>query len=230
MVFFNNVTKVYETTNTRALDNVNFLIDKAEFVFIIGASGAGKSTLTKLMLCEEKLTAGSIIVNGIDLSTLKRREIPFYRRSMGMVFQDFRLLSNKNVFENVAFAMKIRNASNREIRRAVPEVLSIVGLSHKAKAMPNELSGGEQQRVALARAIANNPAVLIADEPTGNLDPTTADEIMQILEDINRRGTTVIVVSHAQELVDRMQKRVIQLDAGALVRDEQKGGYVNEAE
>lgn len=229
MVFFNGVTKVYEKTNTTALSNVNFYIDKGEFVFIIGSSGAGKSTLTKLILGEEKPTEGEIIINNIDVVNLEHREIPYYRRKIGMVFQDFRLLNGKSVYENVAFAMHIKNASSKEIRRVVPNVLSTVGLSHKADAMPYELSGGEQQRVAIARAIVNDPAVLIADEPTGNLDPSTADEIMQILDDINKRGTTVIVVSHAKDIVDKMKKRVIELEFGTMVRDEEGGAYTYES-
>ncbi len=228
MVFFSDVSKKYEKTNTLALDRVSFYIEKGEFVFIIGSSGAGKSTITKLMLAEEQLTDGSITINGIDVGSLKRKNIPFYRRSIGMVFQDFRLLSNKTVYENVAFAMKIRNASKKEIRRAVPAILSMVGISDKAKAMPHQLSGGEQQRVALARAMINNPAVIIADEPTGNLDPATADEIMELFEAINKRGTTVIIITHAKDIVDKMQKRVIELDNGSMVRDEQKGGYNSE--
>lgn len=228
MVFFSDVSKMYDKTNTLALDRVSFYIEKGEFVFIIGSSGAGKSTLTKLMLAEEQLTDGSITINGTDVGSLKRKDIPYYRRSIGMVFQDFRLLNNKNVYDNVAFSMKIRNASRREIRRAVPSILSIVGLSDKAKAMPYQLSGGEQQRVALARAMINNPAVLIADEPTGNLDPATADEIMQLFDAINKRGTTVIIITHAKDIVDKMRKRVIELDRGSMVRDVEGGGYEDE--
>lgn len=228
MVFFSDVSKLYDKTNTLALDRVSFYIEKGEFVFIIGSSGAGKSTLTKLMLAEEQLTDGSITINGTDVGSLKRKDIPFYRRSIGMVFQDFRLLNNKNVYDNVAFSMQIRNASRREIRRAVPAILSIVGLSDKAKAMPYQLSGGEQQRVALARAMINNPAVLIADEPTGNLDPATADEIMQLFDAINKRGTTVIIITHAKDIVDKMRKRVIELDRGSMVRDVEGGGYEDE--
>ena len=228
MVFFSDVSKIYDKTNTLALDRVSFYIEKGEFVFIIGSSGAGKSTLTKLMLAEEQLTDGSITINGTDVGSLKRKDIPYYRRSIGMVFQDFRLLNNKNVYDNVAFSMKIRNASRREIRRAVPSILSIVGLSDKAKAMPYQLSGGEQQRVALARAMINNPAVLIADEPTGNLDPATADEIMQLFDAINKRGTTVIIITHAKDIVDKMRKRVIELDRGSMVRDVEGGGYEDE--
>ena len=230
MVFFSDVSKRYEKTNTLALDRVSFYIEKGEFVFIIGSSGAGKSTLTKLMLAEEQLTEGNITINGTDVGALKSKNIPLYRRSIGMVFQDFRLLSNKTVYENVAFAMQIRNASKREIRRAVPAILSMVGISDKAKAMPYQLSGGEQQRVALARAMVNNPAVLIADEPTGNLDPATADEIMELFEAINKRGTTVIIITHAKDIVDKMQKRVIELENGSMIRDVQKGGYKNEEE
>ena len=230
MVFFKDVSKKYDKTNTLALDRISFYIEKGEFVFIIGSSGAGKSTLTKLMLAEEQLTDGSITINGIDVGSLKPKKIPMYRRSLGMVFQDFRLLDNKTVYENVAFAMKIRNASKKEIRRAVPAILSMVGISDKAKAMPYQLSGGEQQRVALARAMVNNPAVLIADEPTGNLDPATADEIMELFESINRRGTTVIIITHAKDIVDKMQKRVIELEHGSMVRDVQKGGYKDEEE
>ena len=225
MVFFSDVSKIYDKTNTLALDRVSFYIEKGEFVFIIGSSGAGKSTLTKLMLAEEQLTDGSITINGTDVGGLKRKDIPYYRRSIGMVFQDFRLLNNKNVYDNVAFSMKIRNASRREIRRAVPAILSMVGLSDKAKAMPYQLSGGEQQRVALARAMVNNPPVLIADEPTGNLDPATADEIMQLFDAINKRGTTVIIITHAKDIVDKMRKRVIELDRGSMVRDVEGGGY-----
>lgn len=230
MVFFSDVSKKYETTGTLALDRVSFFIEKGEFVFIIGSSGAGKSTITKLMLAEEKLTDGSITINGVDVGGLKRRDIPMYRRGIGMVFQDFRLLNDKNVYDNVAFSMQIRNASKREIRRAVPAILSMVGLSGKAKAMPYQLSGGEQQRVALARAMVNNPPVLIADEPTGNLDPATADEIMELFNDINKRGTTVIIITHAKEIVDKMQKRVIELDRGSMVRDDERGVYGHENE
>ncbi len=228
MVFFSDVSKKYDKTNTLALDRVSFYIEKGEFVFIIGSSGAGKSTLTKLMLAEEQLTDGSITINGIDVGNLKNKDIPYYRRSIGMVFQDFRLLNNKTVYENVAFSMQIRNASKKEIRRAVPAILSMVGISDKAKAMPYQLSGGEQQRVALARAMVNNPAVLIADEPTGNLDPATADEIMELFDAINKRGTTVIIITHAKDIVDKMQKRVIELESGSMIRDVQKGGYNDE--
>jgi len=223
LIFFNNVTKQYEN-GTVALDNVGFFIDKGEFVFIVGSSGAGKSTITKLILCEEQPTNGSVLINGIDLKGLSHREMPYYRRQLGMVFQDFRLLPNKTVYENIAFAMQVRNATAKEIRRAIPNVLSMVGLSHKSKVKPGQLSGGEQQRVALARAMVNNPPVLIADEPTGNLDPATAFEIIQLLEDINKRGTTVLTVTHACDIVDKMKKRVIEIDNGKIIRDG-VGGY-----
>lgn len=226
MIFFNNVTKRYDN-GTVALDDVSFFIDKGEFVFIVGSSGAGKSTITKLILCEEQPTGGTVLINGINLKDLKHREMPFYRRQIGIVFQDFRLLPNKSVYDNIAFAMQVRNATTKEIRRAIPNVLSMVGLSHKAKVRPGQLSGGEQQRVALARAMVNNPPVLIADEPTGNLDPATAFEIMQLLEDINKRGTTVLTVTHARDIVDKMKKRVIEIDNGTIIRDG-VGGYANE--
>lgn len=223
MIFFNNVTKQYEN-GTVALDKVSFFIDKGEFVFIVGSSGAGKSTITKLILCEDQPTKGTVLINGINLKDLKHREMPFYRRQLGMVFQDFRLLPNKTVYDNIAFAMQVRNAASKEIRRAIPNVLSMVGLSHKAKVKPWQLSGGEQQRVALARAMVNNPPVLIADEPTGNLDPATAFDIIRILEDINKRGTTVLTVTHARDVVNKMKKRVIEIDEGNIIRDG-VGGY-----
>ena len=227
MIEFRNVSKVYET-GTEAVHNANFKIDKGEFVFLVGSSGSGKSTLIKLILKEEEATRGNIIINGKDTTYLKPNKIPFLRRSMGVVFQDFRLLPDKTVYENVAFAMYIVKATPRHIRRQVPMVLSMVGLSDKAKVYPNELSGGEQQRVALARALVNNPSMLIADEPTGNLDPETAWDIMNLLNDINMRGTTVVVATHAQDIVDRMKKRVIQIDKGVIVRDSKKGGYDSE--
>jgi cell division transport system ATP-binding protein len=226
LIFFNNVTKRYDN-GTVALDDVSFFIDKGEFVFIVGSSGAGKSTITKLILCEEQPTGGTVLINGINLKDLKHREMPFYRRQIGIVFQDFRLLPNKSVYDNIAFAMQVRNATTKEIRRAIPNVLSMVGLSHKAKVRPGQLSGGEQQRVALARAMVNNTPVLIADEPTGNLDPATAFDIMQLLEDINKRGTTVLTVTHARDIVDKMKKRVIEIDNGTIIRDG-VGGYANE--
>ena len=195
---------------------------------MIGASGSGKSTLIKLILKEENPTSGNIIINGKDTTYLKPKRVPYLRRSMGVVFQDFRLLPDKTVYDNVAFAMYIVNATKRHIRRQVPMVLSLVGLSNKAKVYPNELSGGEQQRVALARALVNNPSMLIADEPTGNLDPDTAWDIMTLLDDINKRGTTVVVATHAKDIVDKMKKRVIQIEDGHIIRDDKKGGYNSE--
>ncbi len=224
MILLSNVTKTYPNGST-ALDDVSFFIERGEFVFIVGPSGSGKSTLIKLLMHEETPTDGQVIINNKDIGRLKRREIPYLRRSMGVVFQDFRLLSNKTVYENVAFAMDIIGASRKEIRRQVPSVLSLVGLSHKAKSYPKQLSGGEQQRVALARALVNNPAFLIADEPTGNLNPKVAMEIMELLDNINKRGTTVIMATHAKDIVDTMKKRVIAIEDGKIVRDESRGGY-----
>ncbi len=226
MIEFRDVCKTYGT-GTEAVHNANFKIEKGEFAFLIGGSGSGKSTLIKMILKEEEPTSGKIIINGKDTTYLKPSRIPYLRRSMGIVFQDFRLLPDKTVYENVAFAMHVVKATPKHIRRQVPMVLAQVGLSHKAKVYPNELSGGEQQRVALARAIVNNPSMLIADEPTGNLDPNTAWDIMRLLNDINLRGTTVVVATHAKDIVDRMHKRVIQVDHGNIVRDE-KGGYDSE--
>ena len=227
MIEFRNVNKTY-STGTEAVHNASFRIDKGEFAFLVGASGSGKSTLIKLILKEEEPSSGNIIINGKDTTFLKKSRVPYLRRSMGVVFQDFRLLPDKTVYENVAFAMYIVRATPRHIRRQVPMVLSLVGLSEKAKMYPNELSGGEQQRVALARALVNNPAMLIADEPTGNLDPETAWDIMTLLDDINKRGTTVVVATHAKDIVDKMKKRVIQINKGVIVRDSEKGGYSSE--
>ena len=226
MIEFKNVCKKYGT-GTEAVKNASFKIDKGEFAFLVGTSGSGKSTLIKLILKEEEPTSGNIIINGKDTTFLKKNRVPFLRRSMGVVFQDFRLLPDKTVYENVAFAMYIVKATPRHIRRQVPMVLSLVGLSGKAKMYPNELSGGEQQRVALARALVNNPSMIIADEPTGNLDPETAWEIMNLLKEINARGTTIVVATHAKDIVDRMNKRVIRIENGNIIRDE-KGGYDSE--
>ena len=224
MIILSNVSKVYENGST-ALNNISFFVERGEFVFVVGPSGSGKSTLIKLLMHEEVATSGEVIINNISVNSLKRSEIPYLRREMGVVFQDFRLLPKKTVYENVSFAMEIVGASSREIRRQVPNVLSMVGLSHKAKVYPNQLSGGEQQRVALARALANNPAFLIADEPTGNLNPRTAYEIVGLLEEINKRGTTVIMATHAKDIVDSMKKRVIAIEDGVIVRDEARGVY-----
>ena len=227
MIEFRNVSKTYDT-GTEAVHNANFVIEKGEFAFLVGSSGSGKSTLIKLILKEEEPTKGTIIINGKDTTFLKPKRVPFLRRSMGVVFQDFRLLPDKTVYENVAFAMYIVRATPRHIKRQVPMVLNLVGLANKANVYPNELSGGEQQRVALARALVNNPTMIIADEPTGNLDPDTAWDIMTLLNDINLRGTTVVVATHAKDIVDRMKKRVIQIDHGNIVRDDKKGGYDSE--
>ena len=227
MIEFRNVSKTYDT-GTEAVHKANFNIEKGEFAFLVGTSGSGKSTLIKLILKEENPTSGNIIINGKDTTYLKPKRVPYLRRSMGVVCQDFRLLPDKTVYDNVAFAMYIVNATKRHIRRQVPMVLSLVGLSNKAKVYPNELSGGEQQRVALARALVNNPSMLIADEPTGNLDPDTAWDIMTLLDDINKRGTTVVVATHAKDIVDKMKKRVIQIEDGHIIRDDKKGGYNSE--
>ena len=224
MIIFSNVSKVYENGST-ALNNISFFIERGEFVFIVGPSGAGKSTLIKLLMHEETPTSGDVIINSVNVNTLKHDQIPYLRRNMGVVFQDFRLLPKKTVYENVSFAMEIVGASRREIRRQVPNVLSMVGLSHKAKAYPSQLSGGEQQRVALARALVNNPAFLIADEPTSNLNPKTAMEIVELLNEINKRGTTVVMATHAKDIVDQMKKRVIAIEDGVIARDEARGVY-----
>ncbi len=226
MIEFRNVSKRYNA-DTEAVHNANFKIEKGEFAFLVGSSGSGKSTIIKMIMKEEEPTSGNIIINGKDITFLKASRVPYLRRSMGIVFQDFRLLPDKTVYENVAFAMYVVKATPKHIRRQVPMVLALVGLANKAKVYPNELSGGEQQRVALARAIVNNPAMLIADEPTGNLDPNTAWDIMGILNDINLRGTTVVVATHAKDIVDKMNKRVIRIDNGNIIRDE-KGGYDGE--
>ena len=227
MIEFRNVSKTYDT-GTEAVHNANFVIEKGEFAFLVGSSGSGKSTLIKLILKEEEPTKGTIIINGKDTTFLKPKRVPFLRRSMGVVFQDFRLLPDKTVYENVAFAMYIVRATPRHIKRQVPMVLNLVGLANKANVYPNELSGGEQQRVALARALVNNPTMIIADEPTGNLDPDTAWDIMNLLNDINLRGTTVVVATHAKDIVNKKKKRVIQIEEGNIVRDDKKGGYDSE--
>ena len=224
MIEFINVHKRYEG-GVEAVNNVNLFIGKGEFVFLVGPSGSGKSTLLKLMIREEKVDSGKIILNNYKVTSMKDKHVPYLRRSIGIVFQDFRLLPDKTVFENVAFAMRIVKASPRTIRRKVPMLLSLVGLSQKANSYPHELSGGEQQRVAMARALANNPLVLIADEPTGNLDPENAWEIMKILNEINMRGTTVVIATHARDIVNSMQKRVVELEKGRILRDQQKGSY-----
>ena len=227
MIRLQNVTKVYPN-GTKAMENVSLTIQKGEFVFIVGNSGSGKSTLIKMLIKEEEPTDGRIIINNKDITRLKRRHIPYLRREIGMVFQDFRLLPNKTVYDNVAFGMQVVEASAREIRRTVPVVLGLVGLGKKSRCYPHQISGGEQQRTALARAIANNSPLLIADEPTGNLDPETSWEIMKLLQDINRRGVTVVVATHEKEIVDTLKKRVIRIDGGQIVQDSCEGGYNRE--
>jgi len=226
VILFENVCKDYKG-DVHAVNDVSFRVEKGEFVFIVGTSGSGKSTLIKLMMREIKPTSGKVFINGRDLGRMRRYNIAKYRRTIGVVFQDFRLLQDRSVYENVAFAQRVIEVPPKEIARQVPRVLSVVGLSEKLRAYPTELSGGEQQRVALARALVNNPVLLLADEPTGNLDPANSWEIMKLLEEVNRRGTTVIVVTHNKEIVDMMQKRVIYMKNGLMVSDTQKGGYKN---
>lgn len=227
MIKFKNISKEYKN-GVKALSNINININKGEFVFLVGSSGAGKSTLIKLLLKEEEPTNGSIYLKDMDITNVPNRRIPYIRRNLGVVFQDFRLLPNKTVYENVSFAMEILGEHPKQIRRKVPMVLSMVDLSKKASSFPDELSGGEHQRVAIARAIVNSPPVLIADEPTGNLDPDTAWEIMKVLLDINARGTTILMATHARDIVDQMKKRVIAIENGRVVRDEERGGYIHE--
>ena len=227
MITFDHVTKKYRTNI--GLDDVSVHINKGDFVFLVGPSGAGKSTFIKLILKEIDADEGTIQVGDFEVTSLSNREIPMFRRKVGTVFQDFRLLPKKTVFENVAFAMEVLHKSPRQIRKQVPQILSLVGISDKAHKYPDELSAGEQQRVAIARAIVNNPTVLIADEPTGNLDPNTAWEIMDLLDQINLRGTTIVMVTHAKDIVDKMKKRVIAIERGRIVRDEQgQYGYKGE--
>ena len=218
MVEFRNVSKTYDN-GTEALRNVSLNIDKGEFVFVVGASGSGKSTFLKLIMHEETPNSGEIIVNGRKLSTVRHRDVPYLRRTMGIVFQDFRLIDKMTVFENVAFAMHVVGASPRSIRKRVPYILSLVGLQDKARCYPTELSGGEHQRVGLARALVNNPSLIIADEPTGNIDPTLSYEIVDLLNEINRRGTTVIMVTHEHTLVKRFHRRVVEINNGCVVAD-----------
>lgn len=226
-IVLEHVSKSY-TAGIPALDDVNLHINKGEFVFIVGDSGSGKSTLIKLLLRELLPTSGKVIVNGTDVVRLKRRHIPKFRRSLGVVFQDFRLLKDRNVYENVAFAQRIIQAPSREIRKNVPSILSTVGLAGKYKARPKQLSGGEQQRVALARALVNKPKILLADEPTGNLDPKNSWDIMNLLEKINNNGTTILVVTHNREIVNSMRKRVVTMKKGIIVSDEEEGEYIDD--
>lgn len=226
MIEFRNVSKIYDSNGAHALNNVNLNIAKGEFVFIVGASGAGKSTFLKLIMREESPTSGQIIVNDMHLEKMKRRKIPYLRRTMGIVFQDFRLINKMTVYDNVAFAMRCVGKKTKTINKRVPYILELVGLADKANDHPNELSGGEQQRVALARALVNNPQMIIADEPTGNVDPELSHEIIQLLSEINKRGTTVIVVTHEHELVKEFNKRVIEIEAGEVVHDTDEETFV----
>ena len=226
MIVLENVVKEYPN-GVGAINGISLHIERGEFVFVVGDSGSGKSTLIKLLLKELEPTSGTIRVNGVNLGRMKKRAIPKYRRKIGCVFQDFRLLKDRNVYENVAFAQRVVNRPTRVIRKRVPEVLlSLVGLAEKYKSFPRQLSGGEQQRVALARALVNSPDILLADEPTGNLDPKTSREIMKLLEEINARGTTVLVVTHDQAIVNTMKKRVIRMQKGIITEDEKESGYI----
>lgn len=224
MISLQGVSKKYDNGHL-ALDNVSMEIEAGEFVFLCGASGAGKSTLIRLLFREEAATGGKITVNHRNLRKIKRRDLLKHRRSIGMVFQDYRLLPKKNVYDNVAYAMEVTECKGKDIKKRVPEILEVVGLSDKAQSFPTELSGGEQQRVAIARALVNRPAILIADEPTGNLDPQNAWELMDVLERINEKGTTILMATHAKDIVDKMKKRVIMLSEGHIVYDEMEGGY-----
>jgi cell division transport system ATP-binding protein len=227
MIVYEGVTKVYDP-GVIALSDVTFLIEKGEFVFVVGASGSGKSTLVRLLLKELEPTQGKIIVGGRDLARLKRSKVPMLRRNVGCVFQDFKLLPNRTASENVAYALKVQGESRNAIRRKVPEVMTLVGLPDKMNSYPDQLSGGEQQRVSIARAVVNHPPLLVCDEPTGNLDPDTSVGIMQLLYRINRSGTTILMVTHDREMVDKMRRRVIALEDGRLARDERRGGYESE--
>ena len=227
MIDLENVSKSY-STGQPALNGINLHIEPGEFVFVVGNSGSGKSTLIKLLLKELEPTEGTITVDGFELGTLKRRNIPKYRRKIGVVFQDFRLLKDRNVYENIAFAQRIIQTPTKDIKKRVPKMLSLVGLAEKYRAFPKELSGGEQQRVALARALVNKPEILLADEPTGDLDPKNSWEIMKLLERVNKNGTTVLVVTHNREIVDAMKKRVVTMQKGVIISDEENGGYIYE--
>jgi cell division transport system ATP-binding protein len=227
MIVFEDVQKTYEPGVT-ALQGVSFMIEKGEFVFVVGASGSGKSTVVRLLLKEIEPTQGRIVVGGRDLGRLKRSKVPLLRRNIGCVFQDFKLLPNRTAAENIAYALRVQGQSSSDIRKKVPEVLNLVGLSHKMNSRPEELSGGEQQRVSIARAFVNHPPLLVCDEPTGNLDPDNSVGIMQLLYRISRTGTTILMVTHDREMVDKMRRRVIALEHGLLVRDERRGGYAEQ--
>lgn len=227
MIVFDHVRKVYEP-NVVALEDASFVIEKGDFVFVVGPSGSGKSTIVRLLLKELEPSSGRVLVGGRDLTRLKHSKVPMLRRNVGCVFQDFKLLRDRSATENVAYALRVQGESRASIRKKVPEVLALVGLSHRSSARPDQLSGGEQQRVSIARAVVNHPPLLICDEPTGNLDPDTSVGIMQLLHRINTAGTTILMVTHDREMVDKMRKRVIALDSGRVVRDERRGGYETE--
>ena len=225
MINFDMVSKQYKNSNTPALDEINLKIEQGEFVFLVGQSGSGKSSLLRLLLKEEKPTSGTVTVDGINVAKLPNRKVPAFRRTMGIVFQDFRLLPGKTVFDNVAFGMEVIGKSKKEIQQRIPAILDLVGLDEKAHRLPSELSGGEQQRVALARAFVNKPKLLLADEPTGNLDPSTSVGIMKLLDRINRTGTTIVMATHDVAIVDQMRKRLVQMENGKIIRDQERGMY-----
>ncbi len=225
MIEMKNVRKIYDSSNTVALDGIDFSVKEGEFVFLVGASGSGKSTIIKLITGEARPTSGQVIVNNYDMSKIRRRKLPKMRRTLGVVFQDFRLIDNMTVYDNVAFAMRVVGAKNRDIRKRVPYVLDLVGLEGRGRRYPHELSGGEQQRVAIARALVNNPRMIVADEPTGNLDPVRSLELMLLFEKINEMGTTVLVVTHEKELVNAFSKRVVAIDAGEVISDGMDGYF-----
>jgi len=225
VIVFDHVTKQYKNSPQPALNDVNLTIEQGDFVFLVGSSGSGKSSLLRLLLKEEKATEGTVTVDGINVAKLRNRKVPAFRRQMGIVFQDFRLLPGKSVFDNVAFGMEVIGKSRKEIRNRIPAVLELVGLEEKAHRLPSELSGGEQQRVALARAFVNQPRLLLADEPTGNLDPATSVGIMKLLDRINRTGTTIVMATHDVAIVDQMRKRIVQMESGLIVRDQERGMY-----
>jgi cell division transport system ATP-binding protein len=225
VINFDNVSKQYKNSNTPALDGINLNIEQGEFVFLVGQSGSGKSSLLRLLLKEEKPSSGTVTVDGINVAKLPNRKVPAFRRTMGIVFQDFRLLPGKTVFDNVAFGMEVIGKSKKEIQQRIPALLDLVGLDEKAHRLPSELSGGEQQRVALARAFVNQPKLLLADEPTGNLDPSTSVGIMKLLDRINRTGTTIVMATHDVAIVDQMRKRIVQMENGKVIRDQERGMY-----
>ena len=225
MINFDSVSKQYKNSNTPALDDINLNIEQGDFVFLVGQSGSGKSSLLRLLLKEEKPTSGTVTVDGINVAKLPNRKVPAFRRTMGIVFQDFRLLPGKTVFDNVAFGMEVIGKSKKEIQDRIPAILELVGLEEKAHRLPSELSGGEQQRVALARAFVNKPKLLLADEPTGNLDPSTSVGIMKLLDRINRTGTTIVMATHDVAIVDQMRKRIVQMENGKIIRDQERGMY-----